>query len=56
MKPQRAPMTELAHGRFLSLLAGWKADRYSDGGPSDRNRSRKRATAKRQRQARKANR
>lgn len=53
MPPVRAPMTARLHGTFLSLLGERKMTRATDGGPSDRDRSRKRAVGKRQRQARK---
>jgi hypothetical protein len=42
------------HGQFLmTALHGEKLRRYTDGGPSDLNRARKRAKGKAQRQARK---
>lgn len=51
-----APITEAFHVRFISSLGGGKLIRYSDGGPCDLNRQRKRKAGKAQRQARKAQR
>jgi hypothetical protein len=56
MSPQTSPTLKYTHARFISLLSGWKLKRYSDGGPSDLNRSRKRAQGKAQRRARKTTR
>lgn len=56
MSPQTSPTLRYTHARFISLLSGWKLKRYSDGGPSDLNRNRRRTKGKAQRQARKAGR
>lgn len=55
--PVKPTLQRVLHERFIWLLMGQPNPiKYTDGGPSDLNRSRKRAAAKRQRQARRAQR